>query len=153
MNAAKKLIDALKQDIKGSHQKVSPTYLALVQLFPLQPITAKDQHELALKIIEKLITHTNNEKPSDEGAELYLKTLVELVGDYEKSNFEDPKASGAEMLAYLMELQDLNQSDLSDELGGQPVVSQILKGKRELNLRQVKALAKRFKVSPEVFIK
>lgn len=153
MNAAKKLIDALKKDIKGSHQKVSPTYLALVQLFPLQSISSKSQHELALKIIEKLITHTNDEKHSDEGAELYLKTLVELVGDYEKSNFEDRKASGAEMLAYLMELQDLNQSDLSVEVGGQSVVSQILKGKRELNIRQVKALAKRFKVSPEIFIK
>jgi HTH-type transcriptional regulator/antitoxin HigA len=54
--------------------------------------------------------------------------------------------------AYLMELQGLNQTDLSKELGGQPVVSKILKGERELNLRQVKALAKRFKVSPEVFI-
>lgn len=56
------------------------------------------------------------------------------------------------MLAYLMELQGLNQTDFSKELGGQPVVSKILKGERELNLRQVKALAKRFKVSPEVFI-
>jgi HTH-type transcriptional regulator/antitoxin HigA len=153
MNAAKKLINALKEDVKGSRQKVSPTYIALVQFFPLQPINSKSQHELASKIIGKLITHTSNEKHPDGGIELYLKTLAELVGDYEKTHFEAPKAGGAEMLAYLMELQGLNQTDLSDELGGQPVVSQILKGKRELNLRQVKALAKRFKVSPEVFIK
>jgi HTH-type transcriptional regulator/antitoxin HigA len=32
------------------------------------------------------------------------------------------------------------------------VVSEILNGKREMNLRQVRALAKRFGVSPEVFI-
>ena len=108
---------------------------------------------MALRIIEKLITHTNNEKHPDDGVDLYLKTLVELVGDYEKAHFEAPKTSGAEMLAYLMELQDLNQSDLSSYLGGQSIVSQILNGKRELNLRQIKALAKRFKVSPEVFIK
>lgn len=56
------------------------------------------------------------------------------------------------MLAYMMALQGLKQTDLSKELGGQPVVSKILKGERELNLRQVKALAKRFKVSPEIFI-
>ncbi len=60
--------------------------------------------------------------------------------------------SGAEMLAYLMDLQGLIQSDLAKELGGQPIVSKILKGERELNLRQVKALAKRFNVSPQVFI-
>ncbi len=56
------------------------------------------------------------------------------------------------MLAYLMDIQGLKQTDLTKELGGQPIVSKILKGERELNLRQIKALAKRFKVSPELFI-
>ena len=51
-----------------------------------------------------------------------------------------------------MDLQGLTQSDLAKEVGGQPIVSKILKGERELNLRQIKALAKRFKVSPKVFI-
>jgi HTH-type transcriptional regulator/antitoxin HigA len=152
MSTAKKLVDTLKEDIKGSHQKVGSTYLKLVEVFPLQPITSKSQHETALKVLEKLISYINEEKSPDEGAEVYLKTLTELVGDYEKSHYKAPTVSGAEMLAYLMELQGLNQSDLSKELGGQPVVSKILNGERELNLRQVKALAKRFKVSPEVFI-
>ncbi len=75
---------------------------------------------------------------------------MELAGEYEITNYEGPKTSGAEILAYLMELQGLNQSDLSNELGGQSIVSQILKGKRQLNLRQIKALAKKFKVSPDV---
>ena len=152
MSTAKKLIDTLKADVKGSHQKVNPTYMKLVEVFPLQPIDTKSQHEVALRVLEKLITYINEEKPDDEGVEVYLKTLTELVGDYERGQFKTGAISGAEMLAYLMELQGLNQTDLSNELGGQPVVSKILKGERELNLRQVKALAKRFKVSPEVFI-
>jgi antitoxin component HigA of HigAB toxin-antitoxin module len=32
------------------------------------------------------------------------------------------------------------------------VVSLILRGERELNVRQIRALAKRFKVSPQVFL-
>jgi len=56
------------------------------------------------------------------------------------------------MLAYLMDLQGLSQKDLAKELGGQPIVSKILNGERELNLRQIKALCKRFNLSPEVFI-
>lgn len=152
MGTAKKLIDLLKEDVKGTRRKASPAYLKLVEVFPLQPINSKRQHELALKVVERLIDYSNREKHPDDGVELYLKTLMELIGDYENTRYESVKVSGPEMLAYLMELQGLNQSDLSDELGGQPVVSQILKGKRELNLRQVKALAKRFKVSPEIFI-
>jgi HTH-type transcriptional regulator/antitoxin HigA len=152
MSTAKKLIDTLKEDVKGSQNKVDPTYLKLIEVFPLQTITSKSQHEMALKIVEKLITFTNEEHPDDKGVEVYLKTLTELVGDYERAQYKTGTVTGAEMLDYLMELQGLNQTDLSKELGGQSVVSKILKGERELNLRQVRALAKRFKVSPEVFI-
>jgi HTH-type transcriptional regulator/antitoxin HigA len=51
-----------------------------------------------------------------------------------------------------MEEHNLKQTDLAEELGGQSIVSAILSGKRELNTRQVKALAERFKVSPAVFL-
>lgn len=51
-----------------------------------------------------------------------------------------------------MDLRELTQKDLAKEVDGQPIVSKILKGERDLNIRQIKALAKRFKVSPEVFI-
>lgn len=43
------------------------------------------------------------------------------------------------------------QSDLP-EVGSQGVVSEVLSGKRELNVRQIRALAKRFHVSPAVFM-
>lgn len=55
------------------------------------------------------------------------------------------------MLRFLMEEHDLAQSDLS-EVGSQGIVSEILNGKRELNVRQIRALAKRFHVSPAAFI-
>jgi len=38
------------------------------------------------------------------------------------------------------------------EVGSQGVVSEVLSGKRELNVRQIRALAKRFHVSPAVFM-
>jgi HTH-type transcriptional regulator/antitoxin HigA len=152
MGTEKKLIETIKDDLKETQPKVSATYMQLIALFPLQPITTKHQHETSLKIIEKLITHINQSSHTDSGAELYLKTLSGLVHHYEKSQLKATYVSGAEMLAYLMELKGLNQSDLSKDLGGQSVVSKILRGERELNLRQIKALAKRFKVSPDVFI-
>jgi HTH-type transcriptional regulator/antitoxin HigA len=38
------------------------------------------------------------------------------------------------------------------EIGTQGVVSEILSGKRELNVRQIRALAERFNVPPGVFV-
>lgn len=61
-----------------------------------------------------------------------------------------PQASGAAILEYLMAEHALPQAELP-EIGSQGVVSEILHGKRELNVRQLRALAQRFGVSPAVF--
>jgi HTH-type transcriptional regulator/antitoxin HigA len=50
-----------------------------------------------------------------------------------------------------MDEHGLTQSDLS-EVGSQGVISDILRGKRVLNVRQIRALAERFQVSPAVFV-
>lgn len=50
-----------------------------------------------------------------------------------------------------METHNLHQNDLP-EIGSQGVVSEILNGKRELNVRKIKFLAKRFNVEPATFI-
>jgi HTH-type transcriptional regulator/antitoxin HigA len=63
-----------------------------------------------------------------------------------------PDAPPREVLRLLMEQNSLTQTDLQRELGGQPVVSAILSGKRKINSRQAKALAARFRVSPAAFI-
>lgn len=152
MNEFKKLIQSIKEETKSARLKISDTYLELVELFPLKPIESEKDHKVALFVVEKIMNFLVTEKNPDEGIKIYLKTLSDLISDYEGSKFKTGEVSGKEMLAYLMELQGLTQTDLAKELGGQPIVSKILKGERELNLRQIKALAKRFKVSPEVFI-
>lgn len=152
MSTAKNLIQSIKEETKSQRLKISDTYLELVELFPLKPIESEKDHKVALSVVEKIMNFLVTEKNPDEGIKIYLKTLSDLISDYEGAKFKTGAVSGKEMLAYLMELQGLTQTDLAKELGGQPIVSKILKGERELNLRQIKALAKRFKVSPEVFI-
>ncbi len=80
-----------------------------------------------------------------------LDTLVTLIHVYEEEHFPIPKSTGGEILRFLMYEHELTQSDLL-EVGSQGVVSEILNGKRELNVRQVRALAKKFKVSPVAFV-
>lgn len=81
-----------------------------------------------------------------------LATMVgELVTNYEAHRYPMPEAMNAiEALAFLMAQHGLRQSDLP-EIGNQGKVSEILSGKRTINLRQAQALAKRFEVGIEVF--
>ncbi|MDO8788380.1 MAG: helix-turn-helix domain-containing protein [Sulfuritalea sp.] len=81
--------------------------------------------------------------------------LVDIVGDliedYEAEHHPLPDVTGIQALKFLMEQHGLKQTDLR-EIGSQGVVSEILTGKRELNIRQVRALSERFGVSPATFV-
>lgn len=81
----------------------------------------------------------------------YLDTLGTLIHAYEEEHMPMPSPSGVEALRFLMEEHGLRQSDLP-EIGSQGVVSEIINGKRELNVRQIRALAERFGVDTAVFI-
>ena len=50
-----------------------------------------------------------------------------------------------------MDEHGLSQADLP-EVGSQGVVSEVLRGRRQINVRQVRALSERFGVSAAVFV-
>ena len=81
--------------------------------------------------------------------------LVDIIGDlikdFEAVQHPLPEVAGVQALRFLMEQHGLEQSDLR-EIGSQGVVSEILNGKRDLNLRQIRALSKRFGISTATFV-
>jgi HTH-type transcriptional regulator/antitoxin HigA len=110
--------------------------------------TEKDYDRAVARLNELLDEVGTNEKHP-----LYdlLDTLATVIYAYEEEHYKLPNVSGREMLQHFIEEHDLGQSDLP-EVGSQGVVSEILAGKRELNVRQIQALAKRFGVVPGVFL-
>jgi len=80
-----------------------------------------------------------------------METIGNLIETYENKNDPTILGSPIESLRYLMKEHNLKQSDLP-EIGSQGVVSEILKGKRNLNIRQIKKLSLKFNISPVVFI-
>lgn len=119
------------------------------RVYPLLSIRTESEYVAAVARLNDLL----DEVGTDEQHPLYglLDTLGVLIDVYEQQHHPMPVASGAEMLRFFMEEHDLTQSDLP-EVGSQGVVSEILSGKRELNVRQIRALASRFHVSPGVFV-
>ena len=81
--------------------------------------------------------------------------LVDIVGDliedFEADHYPLPETTGVQALKFLLEQHGLKQSDLP-EIGSQGVVSEILAGKRDLNIRQVRALSERFGVAAATFV-
>ena len=130
-------------------QDISAHWVALHEALGVAaPIADEDQYLKLLSMVDALVDQTGG----DDAHPLW--GLIAVVGDHIRE-YEDrvhpwpDTSTPATVLANLMEEHGLKQSDLP-EIGAQSVVSAVLAGKRQLNLRQVKALAKRFGVPLEV---
>ena len=119
----------------------------------IQPIFSVPHNEkdynILVNFLDNLIDEVGN-KESHPLASL-METIGSLIETYESQYINDIEGNAIDVLNVLMEEHGLKQSDLS-EIGSQGVVSEILSGKRQLNVRQIKILSKRFKVSPAAFI-
>lgn len=105
--------------------------------------------------MQALMDELLNEVGDDEDHPLadLLDVVGVLVDQYENENMTELKPAGpTDVLRFLMQQHGLAQSDFRKEIGTQGVVSEVLSGNRKLNARQAKALAKRFGVSPLVFL-
>jgi HTH-type transcriptional regulator / antitoxin HigA len=110
-------------------------------------ISSERQHQEYLAVLDKL---ANTVRPSSD-EEKYAEVLITLIEAYEEEHHGIPEAAPVEVLRALMEANGLRQKDLAPILGTESLVSEILRGKRELNKGQIEKLSKRFRVSPAVF--
>lgn len=77
--------------------------------------------------------------------------MADLISTHEEQHYQMPPTTGIDALKFLMETHHLKQSELP-EVGSQGVVSEVLSGKRSLNVDQIRQLSARFHVSAAVFI-
>jgi len=115
-------------------------------LYPLRVIKSAKDYKNALTSLEAVFDETRGDLAE------YAETLTILLEHYESEHFPIQASSGLEVLKFLMEQNGLKQKDLIGEIGGKSTVSEILSGKRTLNLNHIKALAEKFNVSPASFI-
>jgi antitoxin component HigA of HigAB toxin-antitoxin module len=147
--------------MKLTLQSSNPYFRQLVQDIPPRSIEDKSLHAHYAKLVEKLSLVLLRAKKSGAkdrltrqaiaGLAQYVKLIAELVEHYEKEQYpvtDDPIGT----LKFLMEQHGFTQTDLAKEFGGQPVVSDVLAGRRPLNKNHILNLAARFHVSPAAFL-
>jgi HTH-type transcriptional regulator/antitoxin HigA len=115
---------------------------------PLLAIRNAREYDTAVAQLNDLVDEVGD-NPKDPRYR-FIDTLSVLIEAYDEEHHKIPDLSGVEMLRFLMKQHGLSQGDLP-EIGSQGVVSEVLRGKRKLNVRQIKALSERFRLSPEAF--
>lgn len=129
------------------NRKVIDSYLNLVVEYPLTSIKSQDELEAAQAMIDRLVT----KGILDDGEELYLDALSDLVGAYEDVHYPIPPASDADMLRHLMDANDVTQVELHRKTGiPKSTISEVLSGKKPFSKSMIRTLADFFKVDTSV---
>ncbi|WP_281430542.1 hypothetical protein, partial [Desulforhabdus sp. TSK] len=114
---------------------IGPAWRALQNILPVRitPIRDDDQFQRVIHLMNALLDVVGDNEEHELAD--FLELIGRLVEDYENEHIDIPDAPTHEVLHFLMDQQGLEETDLSKELGGQPVVSAILSGRRKINVR------------------
>jgi len=135
--------------IATPNTKARKAYMALVEEFPLWPISSEKELDRATKMLDRLL----DERSLSTGGQAYLDVLTRLVSDYEDQHHAIEPAKDNEMLQFLLDQHGLRPSRLSRDTGiCDSTISSVLSGKRRLTRDQITKLAEFFLVSPAVFV-
>lgn len=121
---------------------------------PPQPIHTKKMHRRYSEAVRILMHErvSGRLSPVDhEAVGKYLSAVAPFVERYERQRFPTGSVTPEDMLRFFMEQHSLTQYDLAKDLGGQPVVSEVLRGKRRLSREHIERLSRRFGVAPATF--
>jgi len=130
-------------------KEVAQEYRRLRAVVPLGTLRTKKDYARATEMLDAILDEIGEDEkhPLAELAD----ALGVFIEKYEAEHVRIPDAKPTAVLKFLMQQHGLRQADLP-EIGSQGVVSEVLAGRRDLNARQIKRLAKRFGVSPAVFV-
>ena len=131
----------------GLRGKNRDTYLDLMVAFPLASIRSAEHLAAAQAVTDRLLAKGELE----DGEEMYLDALSDLVGAYEDEHNPIAPASDADMLCHLMEAKGTTQADLSRSTKiAKSTILEVLAGKKRFSRQMIHRFADYFKVDVAV---
>jgi len=115
----------------------------------LKPIKTEDQYEAALAHVYNLM-QSDIEIDSKESDELEVLSI--LIKEYENINYPIPSPSPLDAIKFRLDQMGLSEKELGNILGYRSRKSEILSGKRKLNLSMIRKLNEVLHIPAEVLI-
>jgi HTH-type transcriptional regulator / antitoxin HigA len=123
------------------------SYLGLLMAFPLASIKSDSLLHRAQKVLDELLARGE----LDDGEEMYLDALSDLVAVYEDEHYAIEPASDAEMLRHLMDAKGVSQAQVSrDTMIPKSTISEVLAGKKPFSRQMIRKLANYFRVDARI---
>jgi antitoxin component HigA of HigAB toxin-antitoxin module len=125
-------------------------YAGLCRMLTPRPIHDKVEFENVTEITDAMAGHKLTPDQED-----YFDLLCRLIEDYDKEHaqLDTPKVTARDALQHLLDANDMSAADLARLLDVHRTLgAMILRGERQLTLAHVRTLARRFRVSADLFL-
>lgn len=113
----------------------------------VDPIRTEADYEAALVKVEELWGAKAGTPEGDK-----LDILVTLVDAWENAHYPMDPPDPVEAIKFRLEQEGKTQSDLARVLGSRSRASEVLSGKRELTMAQVRTIRANFGISADVLV-
>lgn len=131
----------------GLKRRQQDSYVELVMAFPLASIKSDAHLAEAQEVMDQLLATGQ----LDDGEEMYLDALSDLVATYEDAHHAIEPACDADMLRHLLDAKGITQAQLSNDTGlPKSSISEILSGKKTFTRPMIQKLAVYFEVDASV---
>lgn len=128
---------------------ISQQYLELINVFPLRPLQNDTDLNEAVVICDRLIDRVELTDAEFD----YLHVIELLIEEYEEKTLVAKEFSGNEIITFLMEENNLTQTQLCKETGlAKTTLSEVLSKKRGISRNVATLLARRFRVRASLFL-
>ena len=141
----------MKPDLKKNRE--TDSYMDLVRELSLRPIRNEAEYDRATVVLHRLAVL--GEKKLNAGQSDYLDALSVFIEKYDDEHYQIDSSSltPVHALEALMTEHDMSQIELAKLLHvGASSASMIVAGNRPITANHARALGKRFKVDPGLFI-
>lgn len=98
-----------------------------------------DEYQSALKVVRP---YFKNEPAEGTPAAANFDALVLLIEEYERRHYDIPRAQPVDVIKSVMAANNYSRADLIAVIGSKSRASDLLNGKRDINLDQVRKLSK-----------
>lgn len=129
--------------------RLLPVWQSFRDTTGIAPIRDEAHYRYMVRTLEALLDEAAGDE--EHPAMGLIDIVGDLIEDYEAEHHPLPEATGVQALEFLMAQHGLTAGDLG-EVGSEAVIAEVLSGKRDLNIYQLRVLSRRFGVSPATFI-
>lgn len=114
-----------------------------MDLHSIRTLSGEDEYQIALSTVRPFF---ENEPAEGTPEAAHFDALCLLIEEYEQRHYPIPRAKPVDVLKSVMAANNYTRADLIEIIGSKSRVSDLLNGRREMNIEQIRKVSRAWRI-------